>query len=336
MSAISEIHLFLNRKLLFTGNSAYRLRDGSFLGIVGLNDAVYLPLKKGENELLLMITEGFGGWGFICQDGRAVYLGQGVQRIWSTESSLKIPESVVYDPIRDIVYVSNYDGYNPSNNQGKQFLSKLSPDGKIQKLKWGEGLNNPTGMAIHQDRLYVVERKNLVEIGIESGQILNRFPVPQSGFMNDVAVDSSGHAFISDSQRHIIYKFFNGKFEEWLKGGRIRNPNGLHIHKDKLIVGNNGDKSLKSVDLESKKIETICNLGTGIIDGIKTDRDGNYIVSHWEGKVYRVTPSGQVTKLLDSTVPKINCADFDYIVEKNLLLIPTFMDNRVIAYGLRE
>lgn len=31
------------------------------------NDAVYLPLKKGNNELVLAVTEFFGGWGFICQ-----------------------------------------------------------------------------------------------------------------------------------------------------------------------------------------------------------------------------------------------------------------------------
>ncbi len=263
-------------------------------------------------------------------------MGQGVQRIWSTESNLKIPESVVFDPERNVVYVSNYDGYNPSNNKGKQFLSKVTLNGKIEKLRWIEGLNNPTGIAIHEDKLYVVERKNLVEIAIETGNILNRFPAPQPGFMNDVAIDSSGYAYISDSPKHMIYRFANGKFEVWFKEEEIRNPNGLHVHKNKLIVGNNGDRSLKSIDLESKKIETICNLGAGIIDGIKSDKDGNYIVSHWGGKVYLITPSGQVTKLLDSTVPKINCADFEYIVERNLLLIPTFMDNRVIAYELKE
>jgi len=331
-----EIHLFLNGKILFTGNSAYRLRDGSFLGIVGLYDAVYLPLKKGKNELLLMITEGFGGWGFICQDGRAVYLEEDVQKMWDTENTLKIPESVVYDPKRNVVFVSNYDGYNPSNNQGKQFLSKVSLDGTIEKLKWVEGLNNPTGLTRHEDKLYVVERNNLVEIDIESGNILNRYPAPQPGFMNDVAIDSSGNAYISDSRKHVIYRVANGKFEVWFEDSEIRNPNGLHVHHNKLIVGNNGDSSLKSIDLESKQVATICQLGAGIIDGIKTDSGGNYIVSHWEGKIYRITPSGQVTKLLDSTAPKINTADFDYVVEKNLLIIPTFTDNRVLAYKVKD
>jgi hypothetical protein len=31
------------------------------------NDAVYLPLKKGTNELMLAISELGGRWGFVCR-----------------------------------------------------------------------------------------------------------------------------------------------------------------------------------------------------------------------------------------------------------------------------
>lgn len=56
-----EVSIFLNGRILFRGNSEYRRRSSRFLGIAGLNDSVFLPLKKGENELLLMVTENFGG-----------------------------------------------------------------------------------------------------------------------------------------------------------------------------------------------------------------------------------------------------------------------------------
>jgi hypothetical protein len=32
------------------------------LGTIGLFDAVYLPLRKGKNTLLLAVSEDFGGW----------------------------------------------------------------------------------------------------------------------------------------------------------------------------------------------------------------------------------------------------------------------------------
>lgn len=63
-----DVSVFLNGNILFRGRSAQNFRDPGFLGIINPeNDAVYLPLKKGRNELMLAISELGGGWGFICR-----------------------------------------------------------------------------------------------------------------------------------------------------------------------------------------------------------------------------------------------------------------------------
>lgn len=63
-----DVSVFLNGKILFRGRSAQNFRDPGFLGIINPeNDAVYLPLKKGRNELMLAVSELGGGWGFICR-----------------------------------------------------------------------------------------------------------------------------------------------------------------------------------------------------------------------------------------------------------------------------
>ena len=63
-----DVSVFLNGEILFRGRSAQNFRDPGFLGIVNPeNDAVYLPLKKGNNELVLAVSELGGGWGFICR-----------------------------------------------------------------------------------------------------------------------------------------------------------------------------------------------------------------------------------------------------------------------------
>jgi hypothetical protein len=63
-----DVSVFLNGKILYRGRSAQSFRDPEFLGIVSAdNDAVYLPLKKGKNELVLALSELGGGWGFICR-----------------------------------------------------------------------------------------------------------------------------------------------------------------------------------------------------------------------------------------------------------------------------
>jgi hypothetical protein len=63
-----DVSVFLNGQILYRGRSAQAFRDPGFLGIMNPeNDAVYLPLRKGKNELLLVVSELGGGWGFICR-----------------------------------------------------------------------------------------------------------------------------------------------------------------------------------------------------------------------------------------------------------------------------
>jgi hypothetical protein len=63
-----DVSVFLNGQIVFRGRSAQYFRDPGFLGIVNPeNDTIYLPLKKGHNELTLAISELGGGWGFICR-----------------------------------------------------------------------------------------------------------------------------------------------------------------------------------------------------------------------------------------------------------------------------
>lgn len=63
-----RLTVFLNGKPLYSGDSTWRSRDPTFLGIVGLDhDYVYLDLNKGDNELLLAVTELFGSWGLIAR-----------------------------------------------------------------------------------------------------------------------------------------------------------------------------------------------------------------------------------------------------------------------------
>ncbi|MGH7245179.1 MAG: hypothetical protein ACREJD_17335 [Phycisphaerales bacterium] len=63
-----EVSVFVNGSILFRGRSAQYFRDPGFLGIVDVeNDAVYVALKKGRNELVLAVSELGGGWGFVCR-----------------------------------------------------------------------------------------------------------------------------------------------------------------------------------------------------------------------------------------------------------------------------
>lgn len=63
-----DVSVFLNGRILYRGRSAQNFRAPGFLGIMSAdNDAVYLPLAKGDNELVLAVSELGGGWGFAAR-----------------------------------------------------------------------------------------------------------------------------------------------------------------------------------------------------------------------------------------------------------------------------
>ena len=52
-----KVKVYLNNHLLFEGSDEFLSRDHLFVGTVGFYDTVYLPLKKGNNDLLFAITD---------------------------------------------------------------------------------------------------------------------------------------------------------------------------------------------------------------------------------------------------------------------------------------
>jgi hypothetical protein len=331
------VHLFVNGELLFAGQSAFRSRDLQFQGIVGLNDAVYPRLKKGDNEILLMVSEVFGGWGFMARlepvRGEAVKLHETVTGKWEVTGELKAPESAAFDKAREVVYVSNYNPFGaPGAKDG--FLSRLSTDGEMLDLQWVEGLDRPTGLALRDNRLFVVERGGVAVVDVESGAIAERLSCPNEGMLNDIDVDPSGTIYVSDSRKNNIYRFENGNCEAWLEGWPLVGPNGLLVDGDKLVVGNLRGENLLVIDRRSKTVEADIELGSGMVDGVEADGEGGYIVSQYNGRVLRVQTSGETQVLVDATEAPIYCADLDYVPERGLLVVPSLMGGSLAAYEI--
>ena len=321
------ITIFLNGKPLFFGNSSYRSRDPSFAGIIGTNDALYLPLENGDNELMLYIAESFGGWGFMARNGDAVYEDERISALWEIERTLKYPESTVYDPTREMVYVSNVA------NGGNEFLSRIRLDGTVDELMWISGLRAPTGLCIQDDRLYAVTRAGIAVVDLAGDSLMAIHPIRNGVFPNDLVVDTRGIIYVTDSQGNMIHRVIDGESEIWLEDPAITDPNGIIIDGNDLIVGVSGDGTLKGIDMNDKSIRTIASLGTSsIMDGVQRYKNGSYLVSDYRGRLFHVTKDGGKTELLNTMTPERTLADFTYIEEKHMVVIPTLFDNRLMAY----
>ena len=59
-----RVRLFVDGKLVYSGNAQWRARDHRFLGTVALVDQIALHLAPGETEIVAAVSESFGGWGF--------------------------------------------------------------------------------------------------------------------------------------------------------------------------------------------------------------------------------------------------------------------------------
>ena len=56
----------------------------------------------------------------------------------------------------------------------------------------------------------------------------------------------------------------------------------------------------------------------------------------WGEMRYRISRNGAVEKILDLSAPRINTADLEYIQKRGLLVIPTFMNDRVLIYRVKS
>ena len=95
------------------------------------------------------------------------------KKVWELKG-LDAPESVVFDPASNALYVSNIGGkiWQKDDNG---FIAKVSPDGKMIEHQWLTGLSSPTGLALEGGKLHVADIDQLVEIDIASKSVTKRY-----------------------------------------------------------------------------------------------------------------------------------------------------------------
>lgn len=261
---------------------------------------------------------------------------------WKTSADLKNPESVIYHPGSDALFVSNVNG-SPDAADGNGFISILSDEGEIQTLHWLDGLNAPKGLAIKDDTLFVADLNELLEIDIKQKSIVKRYPADGAKFLNDVSLDRQGRVYVSDMMTNRIYRLADGEFKLWMDDPNLEAPNGLLVENEKLIVGSWGNMvdgfatdvpgHLKVIDLESRAIESLGDASpVGNLDGVEADGKGNYLVTDWmKGRLLLITKTGSSQTLIEF---EQGSADHTVMPEKNLVIVPMMMENRVSAFRI--
>lgn len=254
-------------------------------------------------------------------------------QVWSTDTTqLVTPECVTYDPASKVLYVSNLNRANDVDNDG--FISIVNTDGSVKNARWVEGLGAPLGNVIYNGNLYVNDNTKIVKINIESGDIVEKIDITGAKRLNGISVGSNGDIYSADIEGNKIFKITqNGEISIAFESEELDRPNGVLIKGNDLIIASFNSQKLLSVNLESKEIKTL-GVGLESADGIVALDNNNYLVSSWSGLIHFVGHDSKVQKILDTKNQNINAADITFIPEENLLVVPTFNANSLMAYKL--
>ena len=245
-------------------------------------------------------------------------------------SGLKMPESVV-QATDGRVFVSEINGFG------------VDGDGQISVIEAGQvklfakGLDDPKGLAIIGQSLYVADNKRILKLalsGTKPGQAevfaaATAFPVTPL-FLNDLEADLAGNLYVSDSgdlkgKGGAVYQInAQGQVRLLISGqqdNRILAPNGLLMDDtgDVLMVVDFASGILYSYNLATKQLLDIAE-GFGGGDGVVHHANGSMFVSDWKnGKVFRLDMNGEVTPLAATYQ---SAADIALTKDEKVLMVP--------------
>ena len=257
----------------------------------------------------------------------------------------KTPESVLHDADQDLYFVSNING-SPLEADGNGFISKVSPDGKVIKLKFIDGaakginLNAPKGMTISGDTLYVADLTFVRMFDRKTGAAKGKIGVAGATFLNDLATGPDGTVYVSDSGLKAGKSGFAPTGSDSvdtvsakalasktvITSKTLNRPNGLLPDADGVWMVAFGSKDLVHVSRDGKLGKPIV-LPAGSLDGIVKANDGTLLIASWDASaIFRGTAEkGFTTAISGVEAP----ADIGYDAKRDRVLIPLFKSDAV-------
>ncbi|EPX76463.1 hypothetical protein [Salipiger mucosus] len=260
------------------------------------------------------------------------------QMLWETEG-FDTPESVLPDPARDRLIVSNVVG-QPDGLDGEGYLSLVGYDGSVIDPVWVSHMNAPKGMALLGSHVLVADMDTLRVIDAITGEVVEAHSPDGAVFLNDITV-AGDVAFVTDMMTHTIWRYKGGEMSPWLTEPALSHPNGILSDGGRLIVASWGQGlaqdftterpgGLLSVSLTDQAISQIAP-DLGNIDGIAGFGEV-LVVSDWiTGELHMVDPKTGAAE----TVATLSAGLADISALDGIVYLPNMMSGKVGALNLR-
>ena len=242
--------------------------------------------------------------------------------------SFHFSESCTFDAGRNLILAMNA-GESGDGTENDGYVSLINPDGSVHTPKWigvnrnGLELHHPLGSAVRNGVLYTVDVGYLRSFDLATGRPLKSVAVPDSTFLNGIAVDQAGTAYVSNTRPpERIYKITAaGEVSVFAEGAPLAVPNGVALDTDgNIVVVNIADNAVISYHPEQGEVVRIERTVEGGNDGVVVLEDGTkYVSSVRFGSVSRIRP-GEEAEVIASGIP--SAASMCYDSTQNQLVIP--------------
>lgn len=271
----------------------------------------------------------------------------GFTRVTAVEG-LSGPESVRYDPVQDLYFVSNFNGVLTAKDDNG-FISRVRPDGTIDSLKFiaagrdGVTLHAPTGMALSGDTLWVADVQVARAFDRHTGAPLANVSFASLGarLLNDVALGPDGTVYITDTGLTIgangtilhpgpdrIYRIGPGhRPEVAFEGDTLAGPNGItwdSAGRRFLLLSFTGRHIFAWQP--GRGAPSVVATGPGRCDGIEPLGAGRALVSCWADSSLDLLDGNRLTRVLGN-LPQP--ADIGIDTRRHRVAIPVSGNNSV-------
>ncbi len=228
-----------------------------------------------------------------------------------------------YDNVESVEYDANENRFLVSN--GNSILARAS-DGTLSFFGSGSA---SYGMEVMNGNLFAIKGSQVRGYDLTSTEEVMSITLSGAQFLNGLANDGNNRLWATDFNGNRIYEIDVTDMANPTSSVVVSNtgstPNGIYHDAPNnrlLFVSWGSNASIKAVDLTDYSVSTVLNTSVGNIDGIDTDSEGNFYISHW-------TPAGITRYDSDLSNPQVvvvpgiaNPADICYAQEIDSLAIP--------------
>jgi DNA-binding beta-propeller fold protein YncE len=263
-------------------------------------------------------------------------------------TGLKNPAGFIVDPATASYFISNENG-TPTERDNNGFITKLNPDGKINKLKFIEGgvggvtLHAPNGLAIIGRTLYISDIDQVRRFHADTGRALGELDltVVKVDYLAGLAADGLGTLYIADTGADTILKVDTRRSSKptvFVHDDALAGPHGLAVNPatgSLVVVSWNTGKILEVTKEGTVKVlfaNSFFSARFGNLTGVDFDAFGNMYVSDFsQGKVVRIDPDFRFQTIAEFLVTPASLG----IDRKNhLILVPYRSGNAAEMNGL--